>query len=155
MQGTVENQGTGPANSAFIYLERFPNKQETGETRKLWESPVGDFAIPNVILFSISKSFESYLQKWLHPLLTSTFISSMQSLFFFFRIFWSLVTSLLASTLSIHCPWKTQSTLPVFLCIKSLNGLSLYLARNPTRTSKIFLPVSVILFQTHIKEYHD
>lgn len=83
MQGTIENQGTGTANSVFIYLERFPNKQETGETRKLRESPVEDFAIPNVILFPISKSFESYLQKWLHPLLTSIFISSMQSLFFF------------------------------------------------------------------------
>lgn len=86
MEGTIKNQGTDIANSAFIYLERFQKKKKgkgTGETRKLWESPVENFAISNIILFPICKSFESYLQKWLHQLLTSIFISSMQSLFFF------------------------------------------------------------------------
>ena len=118
MEGTIEDQGTDIANSAFIYLERFPphtQKKGTGETRKLWESPVEDFAVPSVILFLISKSFESYLQKWLHQLLTSILISSMQSLFFSFRIFWNLLTSLLASTLSIHSPCKKQSTLSEIL----------------------------------------
>lgn len=66
MQGTIDNPGTGTASSAFICLERVPKKQETGETQKLWDSPVEGFAIPNVILFPLSKSFESYLQKWLH-----------------------------------------------------------------------------------------
>ena len=121
----------------FGKIPPHPNKKGTGETRKLWESPVEDFAIPSVILFPISKSFESYLQKWLHQLLTSILISSMQSLFFFlYNILESSNQSPCQNSFHSFSMQKTEYPFwnTVFLCIKSLNRLSLYLARNPTRT---------------------
>lgn len=78
--------------------------------------------------------------------LTRPYHHFLLAIIFFFGIFLELSSqSCWLHSSHLECPfWKSM-----FLCLflKSFDGLSLYLARDPTRT-KIFFPVSIILFQT-------
>ena len=80
------------------------------------------------------------------PFITYLYLHFLHVIIFFFRIFLEpfLHSFYSFATQKTECPfWNI-----IFLCIKSLVDFSLYLERNPTRTIKIFLPVSIILFQT-------